>query len=89
MSASPQPLAIAPPSAPALAGTLLLDHYIDHYLQVEYLDTYPDPPDLFYSLRVTRIRKVAVPERSRGPDGERGARRALPVRPRRRRTPAA
>jgi hypothetical protein len=27
------------------------------------LHTYPEPPDLFYNLRVTRIRKVGVPER--------------------------
>jgi hypothetical protein len=40
-------------------GTLLLDHY----LWVEFLDRYPDPPDLFFSLRVTRIRKVSIPDR--------------------------
>lgn len=39
-------------------GQLLLDHYI----WVEYLHTYPDPPDLFYSLKVERIRAVAIPE---------------------------
>src|SRR5262249_29039666 len=40
-------------------GTLLLDHY----LWVEFLASYDDPPDLFYNLRVDRIRRVAVPER--------------------------
>jgi hypothetical protein len=28
----------------------------------EFLDDYPDPPDLFYNLRVARIRKVSIPE---------------------------
>ena len=41
------------------AGTLLLDHY----LWVEFLSRYSDPPDLFYNLRVTRILRVSVPER--------------------------
>ena len=40
-------------------GTLLLDHYI----WVEFLQTYPDPPDLFYDLCVTSILKVQIPER--------------------------
>ena len=40
-------------------GTL----HLDHYVWVEFLGEYPDPPDLFYNLRVTRIRKVQVPER--------------------------
>jgi|GEM_PF-1197626 len=40
-------------------GTLLLDHYI----WVEFLDSYEDPPDLFYNLRVIRIRRVAIPDR--------------------------
>ena len=40
-------------------GTLLLDHY----LWVEFLNRYPDPPDLFYTLRVTRIRRVDIPDR--------------------------
>jgi hypothetical protein len=34
------------------AGTLLLDYFI----WVEFLGSYPDPPDLFYPLRVTGIR---------------------------------
>lgn len=40
-------------------GTLLLDYYI----WVEYLSSYPDPPDLFYNLQVERIRKVRISER--------------------------
>ena len=40
-------------------GTLLFDHY----LWVEFLGRYKDPPDLFYTLRVTRIRRVSIPER--------------------------
>jgi hypothetical protein len=40
-------------------GTLQLDHY----LWVEFLGRYADPPDLFYNLRVQRIRKVGIPER--------------------------
>lgn|SRR5579864_521497 len=39
-------------------GKLLLDHYI----WVEFLSRYPDHPDLFYRLRVTRIRSVKIPE---------------------------
>jgi hypothetical protein len=39
-------------------GRLLLDHY----LWVEFLSTYPDHPDLFYSLRVARIRSVRIPD---------------------------
>lgn len=35
-------------------GTLLLDHY----LWVEFLANYPDPPDLFYKLRVAEIDRV-------------------------------
>ncbi len=48
-----------------LLGTLALDHY----LWVEFLDRYPDPPNLFYNLRVARIRRVVIPERfvRRGP----------------------
>jgi hypothetical protein len=56
---SPEAAPLAPGEWVEFAGTLLLDHYI----WVEYLHTYPDPPDLFYNLRVTRIRKVTVPER--------------------------
>ncbi len=40
-------------------GTLVLDHYI----WVEYLRTYPDPPDLFYSLSVDRIQRIQTPQR--------------------------
>jgi hypothetical protein len=40
-------------------GALMLDHYI----WVEFLSTYQDPPNLFYSLRVTRIRSVKIPEK--------------------------
>ena len=39
-------------------GTLLLDHYI----WVENLKEYTNPPDLFYTLRVKQIRKVQTPE---------------------------
>jgi hypothetical protein len=40
-------------------GTLLLDHYI----WVEFLHEYPDPPDLFYNLCVSRIVEVGIPDR--------------------------
>ena len=40
-----------------LRGTFALDHY----LWVEFLDRYPDPPDLFYNVRVARVRRVAIP----------------------------
>lgn len=40
------------------SGKLLLDHYI----WVEFLDKYKDPPDLFYQLRVERIYTVKIPE---------------------------
>jgi len=40
-----------------LRGTLALDHY----LWVEFLDRYPDPPDLFYNVRVASVRRVAIP----------------------------
>ncbi|MFZ0882801.1 MAG: hypothetical protein WAN14_05345 [Candidatus Acidiferrales bacterium] len=39
-------------------GNLLFDHYI----WVQFLANYKDPPDLFYSLRVTSIRAVKIPE---------------------------
>jgi hypothetical protein len=39
-------------------GRLLLDHY----LWVEFLSEYSDPPDLFFTLRVVRIRSVTIPE---------------------------
>lgn len=39
-------------------GRLLLDHYI----WVEFLPEYRDPPDLFFTLRVVRIRSVTIPE---------------------------
>lgn len=40
------------------SGRLLLDHYI----WVEFLSSYKDPPDLFYPLSVTKIRSVKIPE---------------------------
>lgn len=40
------------------SGRLLLDHYI----WVEFLSTFQTPPDLFYPLRVRRIRSVKIPE---------------------------
>lgn len=40
-------------------GTLLLDHY----LWVEFLHQYPDPPNLFYKLRVERIWRNQIPDR--------------------------
>jgi hypothetical protein len=40
-------------------GTLLFDHYI----WVESLSSYPDPPDLFYKLRVSGIWLRRLPER--------------------------
>jgi hypothetical protein len=40
-------------------GTLALDHY----LWVEFLAQYPDPPDLFYKLRVTDVVRAHIPER--------------------------
>ena len=42
-----------------LRGTLALDHY----LWVEFLHRYPDAPDLFYNLRVARVRQVRIPPR--------------------------
>ncbi len=35
----------------------------DHYLWVEFLSRYPDPPDLFYTLRVSDIWRYTLPER--------------------------
>jgi hypothetical protein len=54
-----------PPDAPRLKecdwiegdGRLLLDYYI----WVEFLSSYQDPPNLFYPLRVTKIRSVKIP----------------------------
>jgi hypothetical protein len=40
-------------------GTLLFDHFI----WVEFLPSYPDPPDLFYKLRVDDIWQRRLPER--------------------------
>jgi hypothetical protein len=50
-------------------GTLLLDHY----LWVEFLHQYPDPPDLFYKLRVERIWMNQIPDRyiSQSPNAKR------------------
>jgi hypothetical protein len=39
------------------AGTLLFDYYI----WVEFLHEYAEPPNLFYTLEVKRIRKVTLP----------------------------
>ena len=36
---------------------------LDHFRWVENLDAYPDPPDLFYGVRVVRVREVQIPER--------------------------
>jgi hypothetical protein len=41
------------------SGTLALDHYA----WFEGLDSFTDPPNLFYETTVTRIRKVRIPER--------------------------
>ena len=35
---------------------------LDHYIWVEFISSYRDPPNLFYQLRVTRIRAVRIPE---------------------------
>jgi hypothetical protein len=40
-------------------GTLLLDHFV----WVEFLPRYTDPPDLFYTLRVENIWRHRIPER--------------------------
>ncbi len=40
-------------------GTLLYDHYI----WVEFLSDYPDPPNLFYTLRISQIWRYRIPER--------------------------
>jgi hypothetical protein len=50
---------LVPGTTVEFEGTLLLDHY----LWVEFVHAYPDPPDLFYNLRVARIQKVVIPER--------------------------
>jgi len=39
-------------------GRLLFDYYI----WVEFLSEYPNPPDLFFPLRVARIRSVEIPD---------------------------
>jgi hypothetical protein len=51
-------------------GRLLFDHYI----WVEFLSGYKDPPDLFYRLRVIRLRSVKISEKfiSRYPTGMSG-----------------
>lgn len=36
---------------------------LDHYQWVEFLEQYPDTPDLFYGVRVARVRQVDIPER--------------------------
>lgn len=57
-----------------LEGTLALDHY----LWAEFLDQYSNPPNLFYTLRVDRIRRIPIPE-SEIARGERGG-KAMPTR---------
>ena len=49
---------LLPNSVVHLRGTFALDHY----LWVEFLDRYADAPNLFYDVRVVRIRRVAIPE---------------------------
>jgi hypothetical protein len=49
---------LLPNSTVRVRGALSLDHY----LWVEFLDRYADAPDLFYDLRVARIRRIAIPE---------------------------
>lgn len=47
-------------------GDFCLGHessMLDHYLWVEFLNTYEDALDLFYAFRVTRIRSVKIPEK--------------------------
>lgn len=46
-------------------GTLVLDHY----LWVEFLAQYPNPPELFYKLRVTDVVRARIPERFIGHSG--------------------
>jgi hypothetical protein len=51
--------------APPYAGDLVCGQgrlLLDHYAWVEYLSKYKDPPDLFYKLKVNRIRAVRIPE---------------------------
>ena len=58
-------------------GTLLLDYYI----WVENLARYLNPPDIFFILEVTRIRKVQIPERfiHRSEKGKSGPTRVSPA----------
>ena len=35
---------------------------VDHYIWVEFLSSYDDPPNLFYPLKLTRIRSVKIPD---------------------------
>lgn len=56
---SPLTEGVGPGDAVSGRGTLALDHYI----WVEFLADYSDPPDLFYRLRVTDICRVRIPER--------------------------
>jgi hypothetical protein len=35
---------------------------LDHYAWVENLEKYQDPPDLFYTLKITEIKQVKIPE---------------------------
>src|SRR5262249_31321897 len=34
---------------------------LDHYQWVEFLERYADPPNLFYAVRVVRVRQVRIP----------------------------
>src|SRR5215510_2433004 len=36
---------------------------LDHHQWVEFLERYADPPDLFYPVRVARVRQVHIPDR--------------------------
>lgn len=56
---SPHCKTYAPGSKISGQGTLVLDHYI----WVEFLDQYEDPPNLFHNLKVARIKKVQIPEK--------------------------
>ena len=42
---------------------LLGQFALDHYLWVEFLDSYAEPPDLFYGFRVARVRQVRISPR--------------------------
>jgi hypothetical protein len=54
-----RPLSLKRGDPVAGRGALLFDHY----LWVEFLDHYPNPPDLFFQFVVQRIWRVQIPER--------------------------